>query len=86
MRPNVEDRQPNGSISAGAGGFLVTPADDTDLPRPARSLWVGGYGTVKITTILGDTFVWPATDGYISMEVTRVWSTGTTATDIVALY
>lgn len=78
--------QPNGSISAGAGGFLVTPADDTDLPRPARSLWVGGYGMVKITTILGDTFVWPATDGYISMEVTRVWSTGTTATDIVALY
>lgn len=78
--------QPNGSISAGAGGFLVTPDDDNDLAKPARGLFISGYGTVKITTVLGDTFVHPAIEGYLTMEVVRVWSTGTTATDIVAYY
>jgi len=78
--------QPSGSISAGAGGFLVTPNDSADLAKPARTLFVGGYGTVKITTALGDTFVHPATEGYLTMEVTRVWATDTTATDIVAYY
>lgn len=78
--------QPSGAISNGAGGFLVTPDDDNDLSRPARALFVGSYGTVKITTIRGETFIWPATDGYIHMEVVRVWDTDTTATDIVAIY
>lgn len=78
--------QPSGAISAGAGGFLVTPNDGADLAKPARTLYVGSYGTVKITTVLGDTFVHPAIEGYLTMEVTRVWSTGTTATDIVAYY
>ena len=78
--------QPSVSISAGAGGFLVTPNDSADLAKPARTLFVGGYGAVKITTALGDTFIHPAIDGYLCMEVTRVWATGTTATDIVAYY
>lgn len=78
--------QPSGSISPGAGGFLVTPNDSADLAKPARTLFVGGHGTVKITTVLGDTFIHPAIDGYLYMEVTRVWAADTTATDIVAYY
>lgn len=78
--------QPSGSISAVAGGFLVTPNDSADLAKPARTLFVGGYVAAKITTALGDTFIHPAIAGYLCMEVTRVLATGTTATDIVAYY
>ncbi len=70
---------------------LVTPNDSTDLATIATALLVGGSGALKITTAGGSTLTLPATvvtaaGGFLPIRVARVWSTGTTATDILALW
>ena len=65
----------------------VTPADDTDLPGGVcRSLLLGAAGAVKITDASGNTTTPTMPAGYNPIQVVRVWSTGTTATGIHALY
>lgn len=65
----------------------VTPADDANLATTAKSLYIGGTGDVKVTLAGGSTVVFRAHPvGYLIAQVLRVWSTGTTATDILALY
>lgn len=65
----------------------ITPADGADLTYQARSLYVGGAGNVKVTTVGGDTvtFVGVAAGTVLPVLVKRVFSTGTTATSIVGL-
>lgn len=65
----------------------VTPNDGADLAAAARSLYVGGAGDVKVTTTGGDavTFVAVPAGSILPVRVARVWSTGTSATSIVAL-
>ncbi len=65
----------------------VTTSDDDDLADNASSLWIGGAGNVKVTTVEGDevTFNGCAAGSVLPVQVSRVWATGTTATNIVAL-
>jgi len=64
----------------------VTPSDSTDLDPPARALYIGGTGDIKVDTINGDTATFTAHPvGYMPVEVKRVHSTGTTASSILAL-
>lgn len=82
------------TISTGIGGparnaAAVTPNDSTDLSDVARSLWVGGSGDLSVDMQGGQTAV--AITGVVAgtilpLVVTRVRSTGTTATGIVALW
>ena len=82
--------------SALQSGAAVTPNDNTDLvppngvARPTRALLVGGTGTVAVIFADGSTatLTIPSTAcGFVQMlAVTRVKATGTTATNIVALY
>lgn len=68
--------------------FAVTPNDSTDLTTTARALYIGSTGNVKVTTAGGDTvtFSSAAAGTIIPMRVQRVFSTGTTATNILALH
>lgn len=65
----------------------VTPADGGSL-RPTRALYVGGAGNIKVDMALGSTvtFSGALAGTILPVQVTRVYSTGTTATNIVALY
>lgn len=71
------------------GAVAVTPADGSDLARlPTRSLYIGVTGDVKVDMMNGDlgiTFK-AVPVGVIPVRVTRVYATGTTATNILALY
>jgi hypothetical protein len=50
-------------------------------------LYVGGTGDIKIDTPNGDTVTFSAVPvGIFPVRANRVYSTGTTATNIVALY
>ena len=70
-----------------AYGAAVTPADGADLATSCRALWIGGTGAVKVTTVGGDTITLAAVPvGLLLIRAARVWSTGTTATSIVALW
>ena len=66
----------------------VTPHDTNDLSVPCDALWVGGTGAVKIDTAGGDTVTISAVPAGATVPIrcTRVYSTGTTATAIVAMY
>ena len=71
------------------GAAAVTPNDSADLPSPgaARRLYIGGTGALKVTTVDGDTVTFAAVPvGIFDVSVSRVWATGTAATNIVALY
>jgi hypothetical protein len=67
----------------------VTPADGSNLANPAtRGLWVGGAGNVKVDCIGGGTvtFNTVAAGTWLKVAAVKVYATGTTATNIVALY
>lgn len=67
-------------------GYEVTPSDSVDLNPHARTLFIGTGGALKITTKGGQTITFPVLTGqYILFQVTRVWATGTTATDIISM-
>jgi hypothetical protein len=66
----------------------VTPDDTDNLSAPARGLYVGGAGDVAAVGLDGVavTFVGVAAGTILPIAAKRVNETGTTATDIVALY
>jgi hypothetical protein len=65
----------------------VTTSNTEDLPNAAKSLFVGVAGDVSVDTVGGDTaVVFKNVSGVLPVACARVRTTGTTATDIVALY
>jgi hypothetical protein len=66
--------------------IAITPAD-SDLVAPVRALYIGGVGNVTINDTGGGsvTFVAVPTGTILPVMARRVWSTGTTATNIVGL-
>ena len=64
----------------------VIPSDSADLPAVSRAIYIGGAGHLKVSLKASATPVvfsnLPA--GWHPIRVTRVWSTGSTASGIVA--
>lgn len=68
--------------------FDVTPNDSADLAIATRGVYVGVTGNLKVTTVRGSTvtFVGLAAGIIHPIRVERIWSTGTTATNIIGVY
>lgn len=66
----------------------VDPDDGTDITPPTRALWVGSAGNIAVVMEGGGevTFVGVQTGTLLPVAVTRVKSTGTTASSILACY
>jgi len=64
----------------------VTPNDATDLATTSRALYVGTAGNLAVTTVGGSTVTLVGVSGWVPVRVARVLATGTTASDIVALW
>lgn len=65
----------------------VTPSDTVDLTYTARALYIGADGDVKLITIGGETVTFANVPvGILPVRAARVLATGTTATDIVAVW
>lgn len=75
----------------------VTPSNTVDIPSVSTQdgsgnngcvLYVGTGGTLKVTTIGGDevTFTGIVSGTFVPVQVLRVWATGTSASNIVALW
>lgn len=82
-------RDPGFSLSGSSGtAAAVTPNDSADLAYIARGLYVGGAGTLKVTLEDGTNLTFGAVTAgsLLPIRVSRVWSTGTSATNIVALF
>lgn len=65
----------------------VTPSDSVNLSQPSV-IYVGGAGNVKVTTAQGSdvTFTGVLGGTVLPVQVIRVWSTGTTATTMTAVF
>jgi len=64
----------------------ITPADESDLANVARAIHVGVGGDVKVDTQSGETVTFKnlASGARLVGFFQRVYSTGTSATDLVA--
>lgn len=85
-KDNFETRE-----SPAKGGAAITPHDTNELATHSRSLYIGdisGGAGLKVTFINDDvvTFAGLLAGVTYPFQVKIVWSTGTTATSIVALY
>lgn len=73
-------------ISAAFNGTAVTASDATIIPA-TRALYIGGTGNVAVRHSGGTTVTYNAVAvGVLPVQVDKVLSTGTTATNIVAMY
>lgn len=82
IEPNTRGTDPADNAAA------VTPNDSTDLTNTARALYVGTGGDVKVTTAGNDTVTFNDVQGgsILPVRIKRVFSTGTTASNMVAIY
>lgn len=75
------------STSSAADFDEVTPSDSAVLTR-TRGLYVGTTGNVAVKSLRGTTCIFTAVPAGLILPIrcTQVLSTGTTASNIVALY
>lgn len=69
------------------GAAAITKSDTANLATPSV-IYVGGTGNVRVTTAQGDDTIFygvPA-GNVIPVQVIKVWSTDTTATNLVRVY
>lgn len=65
----------------------ITPNDATDLGHVTRAIYVGGAGDVQVTLVSGDTVTFAGlTAGWHPVRAARVWTTATTATNLVGCW
>ena len=67
-----------------ANALAVAPSDTQDLPFVTRALYVGTGGHLRVLTLEGQDVTYRNVSGTKVLRATRVFQTGTTATDIVA--
>jgi hypothetical protein len=75
----------NGSARAA----VITPSDTVDLPAPTiHGIYVGVSGDIKVNmTTTGTAIVFKAVPvGILRIQAKRIYTTNTTATNLVALY
>ena len=75
------------STAPAHGAVAVTPSDATEIPV-TRALYVGTAGNITVQMADGqDNVLFPNVPvGVISIQVQKVYATGTGASGIVALY
>lgn len=83
------DLVPDMELASVVDASAVTPNDSTDLVYATRSLYVGGAGDVTVMLARGSASVLykaVPVGTRLMVSVTRVYATGTTATNILAEY
>ncbi len=78
-----------GLDSPASNAAAVTPSDTVDLADVTRGVYVGVAGDVKVNMATSGTsivFTAVAAGSILPIRVTRILATGTTATNIVAVW
>lgn len=65
----------------------VVPSDTVDLAVIPRALWLGTGGDLRVTMKGGEVVTFKNSEPtWFDIRVTRIWATGTTAADLVAVW
>ncbi len=69
------------------GAAAVTPSDSAEI-KPTRAVYIGGDGNLRVDMASGDTVTFSGlvAGSVLPVQVKKVYSTSTTATNILALY
>ena len=72
----------------GRNAETITKSDTVNLSQPSRAIWVGGAGNIAVEMLDGVTQVFEGVvaGSLLPLQVTRVNSTDTTATLMVAVF
>lgn len=67
--------------------YAVTPDDNNNMPNAGYCFWIGGAGNLKVTTVGGQTVTFSGIPAgtVLNIQAVKVFSTGTTASLILAL-
>jgi hypothetical protein len=87
--PDHAVRPGNSGIQASPMFGVVTPSDTVDLPYITRGIYVGATGDVAVVPASGGApvvFAGVAAGTILPIQVSRIRTTGSTSTSIVALY
>jgi hypothetical protein len=86
MPDDFAGQQP-GLDSPAASAEAVVPSDAAPLAAPARALYVGSAGSLRVVMLAGQTVSFAGVQAGMvyPLRVTQVLATGTTAGGIVAL-
>jgi hypothetical protein len=73
---------------AAANAAAITPSDSTPLANITRAIYVGVSGDIKVDMAGSGTAIVlkSVAAGLLQIRVAKVYSTGTAATNLVALY
>ncbi|MEO0879232.1 MAG: hypothetical protein AAFY22_05905 [Pseudomonadota bacterium] len=84
----AEDRRPDTLTSPASSAVAVTPSDSVNLLQVSRALYVGTGGDVAVEMRSGATVTFKnVADGQsLALRVVKVLDTGTSASDIVAIW
>lgn len=75
-----------GATFPASGWTPVTPSNSVNLSFVPQALYIGVAGDISLTDADGNTVVFTVAAGILDLSPVRVNATGTTATNIVALY
>lgn len=86
--PDDTSLQATGLTAPARAAAAVTPADATTFDPPARGLYVGQGGDLRVRMLGGQTVTFAAVPAgsVLPLRVDRVLATGTTAGAVVRLY
>lgn len=75
-------------VAPARNAAAVVPSDTNDLAQVARGLFIGQAGDVAVVMADGATVIFPNVQAgsLLPLRVTRVRSSGTTATGLVAVW
>ena len=80
-------RQQTLTSDPATNAVLITPNDSTDLVTVTRAVYVGTAGNMKVTMQDSGTVLFTGVPAgtTLPIRVSRIWSTTTTASTIIAL-
>lgn len=80
-------RQQTLTSDPATNAVLITPSDSTDLVAVTRAVYVGTTGNMKVTMQDSGTVLFTGIPAgtTLPIRVSRIWSTTTTASTIIAL-
>jgi hypothetical protein len=82
------DLVPDNELASSVDAATVTPSDTVDLDYTARSLYIGTTGDLAVTLrnmAAGTKIIYKNMPvGFAPVSVSRVWTTGTSASNIIA--
>lgn len=77
-----------GLTSPAIDGNMIVPSDGADLPHVTRAVYVGTSGQIQAELVSGATVSFASVPAgtMLPLRLRKILSTGTTATNLVALW